>query len=155
METIDQTIDDFRAVVAQADVDASVVSQWNVGMHIHHCCLAMIGISKGLAKSTPPVPRMRPSIARYCAFAVERFPRGQAKSPTFAVPAASAPQEELLALLDRSQKMMVEARALDADRWVTHPIFGPLRRDDALKFVRIHNRHHLRIVADILRRARS
>ena len=86
---------------------------------------------------------------------MERFPRGQAKSPSFAVPREPVSAQGLTALLDEAQKKVVDTRALDADRWVTHPIFGPLRRDDALKFVRIHNRHHLRIVADILRRARS
>jgi hypothetical protein len=77
-----------------------------------------------------------------------RIPRGRAR--TKLIPQPSVPAAELLALLDQSEQVVAAAQGLDRNTWITHPVFGPLRRDDALKFLRIHNRHHLRIVSDII-----
>jgi hypothetical protein len=149
---MDRTLDDLRAMVTHADVSAPSVSQWNVGMHVHHCGLAMMNIGRGLAKSTSPVPPERRSVPRLIVFTLGRIPRGRARNSAASAPTPSIPPEELLSLLDQSAKAVEAAKNLGRDAWITHPIFGPLRRDDALKFVRIHNRHHLKIVSDILTR---
>jgi hypothetical protein len=155
MDSIERTLEDFRAVIANADATTPSVSEWRVGMHIHHCALSMIGISKSLRKSTPPMPRAKPSLSRSVTLTCGFIPRGRAKTPSFIVPSATVAQAELASLLDEAEKLMAVAQALDRDRWFTHPLLGPMGRDDAFKFIRIHNRHHLRIVADILRAARS
>jgi hypothetical protein len=141
-------LDGLRAGVAHAHVAAPDVSQWSVGMHVHHCALSMIAIGKGLAASTPPMPPERWTLPRFAVFTFGRIPRGRAR--TKLVPEPSVPAAELVALLDQSEALVAAALGLDRDSWITHPVFGPLRRDDALKFVRIHNRHHLRIVSDIM-----
>jgi hypothetical protein len=82
----------FRASVGDASVRVPAISDWSIGMHVHHCCLAMIGICGSLKESVPPPPR-------------SGFSR--------------------------------------------HFAFGVLRRDKALRFMEIHNRHHLRIISDI------
>lgn len=124
-------------------------------MHVHHCCLVMASIVNGLEKSTPPAPRTVPPVARLAVFTTGKIPRGRAKTSPRGIPPPSGTREELLALIDESVKHLNHAATLAPDTWITHPILGPLRRDDALKFIRIHNRHHLRIVADILSAARS
>jgi Protein of unknown function (DUF1569) len=149
---MDRTLDDLRAVVAHAEICAPSVSQWNVGMHVHHCALSMINIGKGLAKSTALAPPAKPSIAKTVVFTLGRIPRGRAKTSATLTPQLTVPPAELLSLLDESAKELDAAKRLGPDTWITHPVFGPLRRDDALEFVRIHNRHHLKIVSDILKR---
>lgn len=112
----------------------------------------MIAIANGLAKSTQPAPPPRPSLARELVFTTGRIPRGRARTGKNLVPPPAVPQAELLALIDESARQMDVAGDLDPGTWITHPVFGALRRDDALKFTRIHNRHHLKIVSDILKR---
>jgi hypothetical protein len=154
MEAIERTIEEFRDVVRQAEASAPSVSGWTVGEHIHHCGLSMIGIAKSLRKSTPPAPRAKPSLARSIVL-LGYIPRGRARSPSFVVPKPAVPQDELLAMLDQAASLLTMAKDLDRGTWFTHPLLGTMNRDQAFKFVLVHNRHHLRIVADILRRARS
>ena len=150
VESIQRTIEELRAAVPQAGVAAPAISQWSVGMHVHHCCLSMIGISKTLRKSTPPRPRTPPSLARSIVLKLGYIPRGRAQSPSIVVPSASVEVETLITLLDESITHIRDAKTLDPGQWFTHPLLGSMERDGALKFVLVHNRHHLRIITDIL-----
>lgn len=149
--SIGQTVIALRHAVERSDVAAPVVSSWSVGEHIHHCCLSMIGISKSLQKSTPPAPSAKPSVQRTAVLVFGFIPRGRAKSPSFVVPKSSVAQSELFSMLDTSAELLGMASSLDRDRWFTHPFLGTMNRDQALKFVLVHNSHHLKIVNDILK----
>lgn len=154
MKPDDRSFDELRAAVARADCGAPSVSKWTVGEHVHHCCLSMIGIVRSLEKSTPPPPPSRVSIPKSVVFLVGRIPRGRAKSPDPVVPKEPAAQADLLAMIEKAAQEIGRASSFDHRTWVRHPVFGPLHRNEALKFARIHNRHHLRIVADILKTRR-
>ncbi len=152
--SIEKTLDALAEAVGRAEAADPAVSSWSVGEHIHHCCLSMIGISKSLQKSTPPATRAKPTVARAAVLYFGFIPRGRAKSPSFVVPKPSVPQSELFALLDTSTQLVGMASSLDRATWFTHPFLGPMNRDQALKFVLVHNRHHLKIVSDILKQQR-
>lgn len=119
-------------------------------MHVHHCCLVMIGTCRVLEKSTPPPPPSRTPLIRRMAFATGRIIRGRAQSPERVVPRADISPAELISLLDEAGRQVAAAGSLEPGRWFRHFMFGVLQRDDALKFLRIHNRHHLRIISDIV-----
>jgi hypothetical protein len=147
--------DDYRFIhlrdaVQHADATAPAVSQWSVGMHVHHCALAMIGTCRALAASTPPPPPSRPPLIRIVVFTTGRFIRGRARSPERALPRADISVGELTSLLEEAGRQVAAAGNLDPGQWFKHFMFGILKRDDALQFLRIHNRHHLRIVSDIV-----
>jgi hypothetical protein len=59
---------------------------------------------------------------------------------------------ELLSFLDEAGRMLPEARELDPGTWFEHFAFGILNRDKAVRFIGVHNRHHLRIISDIARK---
>jgi hypothetical protein len=150
MSPRDLGLEQLRAAVAQAGARAATVSAWSVGMHVHHCCRATLGICKALAKSTPPSPRARFSPRVALMFLFGRIPRGRAEAPESARPADDVTPDELRALLDQAGEGIAAARALDPGAWFEHFALGVLARDRALRFVEIHHRHHLRIVAEIL-----
>ena len=139
---------DYVPRAAERDAD---VSGWSVGMHVQHVSLAMVAVCRSLVASEPPVPRSRFNFVRSIVFASGRIPRGRAKSPDPAVPSEGVSEEELRALLDESERQLEAARVAPPDAWFRHFAFGVLDRDRTLKFIGIHNRHHLRIVQDILR----
>ncbi|HEX6791214.1 MAG TPA: DinB family protein [Candidatus Krumholzibacteria bacterium] len=154
MHAIERTIDELRDAVEHGAVAVPSVSRWTVGMHVHHCCLSMIGISRTLQKSAPPKPRAKPSLQRFVALRLGYIPRGRAQSPAVVIPDALVAPDQLHRLLDDSVVRIRDASALDPDRWFVHPLLGHMDRDGALRFVLVHNRHHLRIVSDIIRRSR-
>jgi hypothetical protein len=150
MKAIDYGLDDLRNSLEQARLIVPAVSDWSVGMHVHHCCLAMIEIWDELIASTPPPPHSRWSLRTAVLFLSGRIPRGRDRSPEVAIPQHDVSKEELLSLLERCQQIVTDVRRLDPGAWFRHFAFGVLDRDKAFKFIRIHNRHHLRIIADIV-----
>ncbi len=150
MTTVDFGIEAFRNCIPKADLCVPAVSKWSVGMHVHHCCLGMIGICQTLIASTPPPPRSRFSLIRALIFLSGRIPRGRGRSPDAAVPKQDISPAELLALLEETERKLNDVRQLDAGTWYKHFAFGVFDRDKTIKFIRIHNRHHLRIISDIM-----
>ncbi len=139
---------DLRTALAHAEVHAPAVSQWSVGNHVHHCCLAMIGICWLLESSTPPMPPSKFSMRTTVVLLSGWIPRGRGKSPESVLPTDTS-MGELESLVDRSERAVVEAHHLDPQSWFKHFAFGVLDRDKTLRFIRIHNGHHLRIIEDI------
>ncbi|HKW14664.1 MAG TPA: DUF1569 domain-containing protein [Candidatus Krumholzibacteria bacterium] len=143
-------LEELRAAIASAQVTVPAVSGWSVGMHVQHCCLAMIGTCGVLTKSEPPPPPSRPPVIRVVVFTTGRIIRGRGQAPERALPQADISPAELTSLLEEAGRQVAAAGNLEPERWFKHFMFGVLKRDDALKFLRIHNRHHLRIVSDIV-----
>ena len=150
MKTIHFGLEAFRNSVPKADLCVPAVSKWSVGMHVHHCCRAMIGVCQILSASTPPPPRSRFSLISAFIFLSGRIPRGRGRSPDTVVPNQDITQAELLALLEESERRLNDVRQLHAGTWFKHFKFGVLDRDKTAKFIRIHNQHHLRIISDIM-----
>lgn len=140
----------FREQIQNAHVTRENISHWSIGMHLHHCGLAMKGIYKALIVSTPPPPRSRFSLLRTIIFFTGRIPRGRSKSPSVVLPNKDISQEQLSALFDEVEKLANTATALEPQKWFKHHVFGFLNRDQAFRFIEIHNQHHLRIIEDIL-----
>jgi hypothetical protein len=141
----------LKGFIPKADVVAPDVSKWSVGMHIQHCCLATIAVCDSLVASEPPVPRSGFSIVTSAIFLTGRIPRGRGKSPEQAIPREDIWTNEMEGLLLDAERRLEAARQASRDQWFRHFAFGVLDRDRTLKFIGIHNRHHVRIVQDILR----
>ena len=144
-------LDVLKRFVPKADVVAPDVSKWSVGMHVQHCCLATIAVCESLVASEPPVPPSSFSLVTSAIFWTGRIPRGRGKSPEQAIPRDEIWTNEMEGLLLDSERRIEEARQVSRDHWYRHFAFGVLDRDQTLKFLGIHNRHHARIVQDILR----
>ena len=146
----DYGLEDLRTAVASAALSASAVSEWSIGMHVHHCCLAMIAVGQSLIASTPPPPRSIFSLLTALVFSSGRIPRGRTRSPDVVRPRQDVSPAELWTLLDQSERILTEVHDLDPKTWFRHFAFGVLDRDKTVRFILIHNRHHLRIISDIV-----
>ena len=122
----------FRDAVPGASLHSSSISGWSVGMHVQHCCLAMIGICKSLDTSTPPPPHSKFSLLATLVFATGRIPRGRGRSPDPVLPEKDVSPGELRTLLDECEQSLAGARDLDPQAWFSHFAFGVLPRDKAL-----------------------
>ncbi len=146
----DYGLEDLRTSVASAALRTPAVSEWSIGMHVHHCCLAMIRLCESLTASTPPTPRSRFSLRTAVVFSSGRIPRGRGRAPDVVLPRQDIAPAELGTLLDQCERMLAEVPDLDPKTWFRHFAFGVLDRDKTLRFISIHNRHHLRIISDIV-----
>ncbi len=148
--SVDVGMGALRSAAARAAVRAPGVSGWSAGMHVHHCCLSTIEVCRALCASQPPAPAGNFSPLRELVFLTGRIPRGRARAPDRVTPKPDIGTQELLPLLDESDRQLELARQAPRDAWFRHFAFGRMTRDRTLKFLRIHNRHHARIIEDIL-----
>jgi hypothetical protein len=129
------------------------VSQWTPSEHVDHSVKVMSSIIGRLLD--PGAERGRPlsAIGRLILF-LGWIPRGRGQSPT-RLRGARASREELTTALDAlaAQLARLDASHLALARGpvVPHPRFGGLTPPQAVRFAAIHTKHHLKIVADLLR----
>ena len=127
------------------------VSAWSVGMQLHHSLLATNRIARAVVESVPGEQRPIFNLLRMLVLFVGDFPRGRGKAPKASWPSDDVTEAELRTLLESGRDALAQAAEADAKAWWKHFAFGVMRRDTAIKFVHIHNRHHLKIVDDILK----
>lgn len=155
MDLTDFSMDAFRELLDHAAIRETDVSQWSVGMHVHHACRASTGIAKALERSEPPVPPLEENERRDELLSTGRIPRGAAEAPEIALPQEGIAGDDLAEQIARCEEALARALALPTDRWFRHFALGVLDRDSSLRFIEVHHRHHLGIIRDILKKHRS
>ncbi len=100
------------------------------------------------------MPRPTFSFPRFILLTTGWIPRGRAKAPESVLPSEQQATEQLVAILDLSAERIEQVQALPDSAWFDHPILGPMSRTTTLKFLRIHNHHHLKLIRDIIKAVR-
>lgn len=126
------------------------VSRWPVGMHIHHCSLTMVGVTRAVMRQSGPRPRWTPNLLRTTVLLTGRIPRGRAQTPAEARPTPGCDERQLLSVLRDADDIVRELVDAPADAWFHHFALGIIRMRSVPRFLEVHNRHHLRIIRDIL-----
>jgi len=130
-----QTLNKLNNYIPRCSVRNENVSKWSVGMQIEHCLLGTGGICSALINSKPYTGKIKKGFVRRIIFLTGIIPRTESGL------------RELLAEASLSAQKAAES---DCDCWWKHFAFGVMKRDEALKFVEIHNKHHLKVISDIL-----
>ena len=146
---ISKTLGELREASVNPDASKQSISRWSVGMHVHHCCLVIVEICNHLKNSVPPPPHSR-SLFKFFLFLTGFIPRRRGVAPENTLPGESLSHQELHKVLDKSERAIEEIKNIDRQKWFNHPVFGVITRDEGIKFIEIHNRHHLKIIRDIL-----
>lgn len=140
---------ELRGALAARERRQESVSRWSTGEHLRHCCLAIGAVRRALETSSGAPPRTWRSWIGWLVLQRGRLPRGRARAPEETVPGPEE-DEPLESVLERAATDLERIRALPANAWFQHFALGTLRRDRALRFLAVHNEHHLRIVREIL-----
>lgn len=145
-------LDDLRAFVDRRDARSPEVSSWSVGMHIEHCCLAVNSVCGALVDSVPPPPPAGFSLLRSTMLKTGFIPRGRGRAPKAVIPTREPDGDELHATLERAEADLNAARELSPQAWFRHFVFGVMTRDESLRFLAVHNTHHIKIMRDVVAR---
>lgn len=153
-------VDELLAISNDSDRMAKRVdsiSKWSVGEHVEHLALAHSGVIarfEGLLADPGPGSGS-PSLIGHIALKVGRFPRGRAKAPETTTPRSLDHAEiaqRLTGMRDRLLRLEPDlSRVAASTSTFDHPVFGPLRAVQWLRFLEVHQNHHGRIIRDIER----
>ncbi len=125
------------------------ISGWTVGKHVEHCCKTMVAVCRALADSKGSPPHRKWSLPRTIVLLTGKIPRGKAEAPDSVLPGSDNTPDSISSILDEADAAIKSAKQLPANSWFAHPFFSSLKRDEALRFILVHNKHHLKIIRDI------
>lgn len=143
-------INELRGLVPQRDLAAPDVSGWSVGMHVHHCGLTMNAIAEALIACAEPTPSRELGPRARTILETGRIPRGVAEAPDIAIPTLDVGERVLEKVLGEAEAWLDRLPMMGDDCWYRHFALGVLAKRDAMRFMIVHNAHHLAIVAEVL-----
>lgn len=147
---IESQFDHLEGLADRFDALAEDVSGWSVGRHAFHLALsgsnlAVSLISGRLWDGVPSAPDLKPRILES-----GTIPLGQTEAPEPVRPGGDPTAEEIRAALDRCRARVERIIEAPENAFLIHPYLGRLSRDELIRFIAIHNRHHLGIIDLIL-----
>ncbi len=153
MTLVLQTLDELDNYISRFSVDNENVSKWSVGMQIEHCLVGTRLVCSTIVNSEPYTGKIKKGLLRRIIFLTGTIPRGRGNTPAAGIPNEETTELGLRELLTEAKLSAQKAAESDEDCWWEHFMFGVFKRDEALQFVKIHNKHHLKIISDILSNA--
>jgi hypothetical protein len=141
-----------RIVAAGRDLAATPVarSSWSVAEHFDHTIKVAHSVLSELAHPRRPPPSRPLNLIGKVILVIGWIPRGRGRSPE-KLRGGAVTMDELRERLTALEAVIEEVAGKTVPRsrvpLIPHPYFGGLTYAQALRFVAIHNHHHLKIVA--------
>ncbi|MCB9231003.1 MAG: hypothetical protein H6581_05050 [Bacteroidia bacterium] len=148
---LEKEIKELRKMLPFADRQKPSVSAVGIDWQIDHSCRVILSIIKAITTSDPATYKWQFRIWRIILLPMGWFPRGRARAPRAVTAKEEITNENLLSLLDAVEQKLGQLDDLDPKSYFMHPYFGPMNLKNTQKFLRLHTRHHLKIMYDILK----
>lgn len=127
----------------QRDERNTEVSQADVAWHLDHILKVIDWLYGGVeTSSAEDFTGSRFSVQKEIVFLLGDFPRGAAQAPESVTPPETILTEDIISQLEDAKARISKASQLDSDQYVDHPVFGPMARNEVLRFIEIHTNHH-------------
>lgn len=146
--TLKAIVQPFEQHIQLASLLDTAVSAQPIGWHIEHSLLTISLISERLKITEPSKYAPRFSILKTLVMTFGKIPRGKAKAPSVVQPANWSIQH-LRDHYSIANEKINQLEQLGEDQFFEHPYFGHLKRNNAIRFLEIHTKHHLAIINDI------
>jgi prephenate dehydrogenase len=103
-----------------------------------------------LKNSNPDEFKKTFSLKKKILFGLGFFPRGKAKAPKYVRTYEPITENDLVLMVQSAKKSVEEIPSLHPDHFITHPLFGDLKLKETIYFIKLHTKHHLKIIEDIV-----
>ncbi|HAA13393.1 MAG TPA: hypothetical protein DCE41_17545 [Cytophagales bacterium] len=143
-------LDEVEFQLQNRDLQSSLVSEADVAWHLDHLLKVYVNLHGTLSKSNPAAYQRKANFTRGVVFATGVIPRGRAQAPASVRPPDNISTQAIQEQLAQARGLLTEFEKLDPKANYDHAVFGPLRRNQVVKFIAIHTHHHLKIVEDIV-----
>jgi hypothetical protein len=148
---LQKEIAELEQMINHSDQLNPKVSAKAVGWHIDHSLKAINGICGLLKKSDPKEYQWKFNLSRSLVYTFNYIPRGVGRAPKTVVATLEISKEELIEQLEKAKVHTGEVENLSAKSHFKHPYFNLLDLRRSKKFMRLHTRHHLKIMYDIVK----
>ena len=116
-----------------------------------HSLLVIQKITETIQTSNPLEYHWSFNFKRMYFFLKNGFPRGRAKAPGVVIPSPNLTADQLMESITKTKLALASLHHATARQYFTHPFFGDLNLKPAIWFLKLHTKHHLKIIEDILK----
>lgn len=149
---LQKQFDQLEHYFEKGNIVSSATSQKGIYWHVDHCLRILEGVPDAMRQSKPADYKAKSSLMKSIIMTTGWIPRGKGKSPKQVLPDENVLDAATVKKrFDRAFHEVNNAATLPDTSFFKHPLFGCLKRDEALKFLKIHTNHHLKIMRDIVR----
>ena len=150
MEELIVLLNTLESQIPQRERLNPAVSKVSVGWHIQHALLVGIKTIEAMAKSDPKDYQWSFSFSKTLVYSLNKIPRGKGRAPKAVQPEDIITEEQLRANIQLAKEYVKKLSVLHAHSHFKHPYFGKLHVKSTTKFLRLHTKHHLGIIRDIV-----
>lgn len=151
MKALNDQLQEVESLISKRELKNENVSKANVAWHLDHSLRVINSIVRALENSNPEDYKYKLNIFRHFFLKTRTLPRGRAKAPRSVRPEEVVQAEDISRRLEFAKKNILKLEKLPMKAHFPHPFFGTLKRNESIKFIRIHTKHHLKIIRDILK----
>ncbi|WP_422349295.1 DUF1569 domain-containing protein [Flagellimonas sp.] len=151
MSFLDPEFSKITSYVSQRDALNPKVSKVDVAWHLDHILKTVIVVCKSLEVSKPEDYKSNFNLTRTIIYLWGDFPRGVAKAPRVVRPPDAIQTDDLHLQIATAKEGLKTIQGLDENAHFEHPYFSIINKKQSIRFLKIHTRHHLKIVRDIIK----
>jgi hypothetical protein len=150
MEELKKLILELESKIPNQELLNPVVSKSSIGWHIEHILLTMNLVIESIHKSNPDNYKRTFNFNRFLVFTLNKIPRGKVKAPRLVRPQEDFTTDSLINHLEKVKTNLEKLSTLSANNYFEHPFMGQLNLKPTIRFIKIHTKHHLNIINDII-----
>ena len=151
MNQLQQLVNQLETHIINHEKTNVTVSQSSVGWQLDHSLLVINAIVLQLKNSNPQQYKWSFNWIRTYIKIINKIPRGKGKAPQVVQPTESSSTKNLTEKIAMVKKSIAELELLPRTCYFKHPYFGDLDLKSAIWFLKLHTKHHLKIIEDILK----
>jgi hypothetical protein len=151
MPQLHTLINELETKIEHSEKLNMAISKAPVGWHVQHSLIVLLQIINAVEKSNPADYRYKFSIVKFIVYTLNKIPRGKAKAPEVALPKEKMNMDEMKQNIALLKTRLAVLDTLRPDNYFRHPYFGNLNLKAAIKMLKLHTKHHLQIINDIIR----
>ncbi len=144
-------LNEVASYIALRDTINLEVSEASIAWHMDHIYLMVNQLHKALEYSDESNYKAEFNKTRDYVFTSNTLPRGKVTAPEAVRPAENVTINTLQMHYDQALATVEKLPTLPENKHFNHPILGTMNRDETIKFLTIHTKHHLKIIRDILK----
>jgi beta-mannanase len=150
MEELKKLLIELENKIPNQELLNSSVSKSCVGWHIEHILLTMNLVIESIHKSNPDNYKRNFNLNRFIVFTLNKIPRGKVKAPRPVRPQEDFTTNSLIIHLEKGKNNFEKLSTLSANNYFEHPFMGQLNLKQTIRFIKIHTKHHLNIINEII-----
>lgn len=143
-------ISSLEEKINMMEQEQTQISTVKVGWHIQHCLLVINNVITNIKHSDPKTYQWKFNLNKTLILTFGKIPRGKGKAPKGVQPKDEVTQIILLEGVSKAKENIVSIANIQKNQYFLHPLFGHLNLKPTIKFLKIHTKHHLDIINDII-----